>query len=163
MSDETKPRPLAIEAAAVEPRAKKSFYPEPFAARVAGRSKRMLGEPFGLKNFGVNLTRLEPGAQSALMHRHTKQDEFIYVVEGVATLVTDRGEATLGPGMCAGFAAGGVAHHLVNRSTAPVVFLEIGDRTPGDSADYPADDIALEAGPGVPGSYRFTRKDGTPY
>lgn len=163
MSDSANPRPLAIEAAAVEPRAKKSFYPEHFAARVAGRTKKMLGEVFGLKNFGVNLTRLEPGAQSALMHRHTRQDEFIYVLEGTPTLVSEQGEATLGPGQCAGFPAGGAAHHLVNRSAAPVLFLEIGDRTPGDSAEYPADDIVLEAGPGVPGSYRFTRKDGTPY
>lgn len=163
MSTETKTFPLALPATEVAPRAKRSFYPAPFSERVAGREKRMLGDLFGLKNFGVNLTRLEPGAQSALMHRHAKQDEFIYVLEGAPTLVTDQGEVELAPGMCAGFAAGGVAHHLVNRTNAPVVFLEVGDRMPGDSAEYPQDDIVLEAGSGVPGGYRFTRKDGTPY
>lgn len=163
MSTETAAVPLAVTAADIPPRPKRSFYPPPFSERVAGRDKRILGEVFGLKNFGVNLTRLEPGSQSALMHRHFKQDEFIYVLEGTPVLVTDTGEVQLSPGQCAGFAAGGVAHHLVNRSSAPVVFLEIGDRTPGDTADYPADDIVLQAGPLVPGGYRFTKKDGTPY
>jgi uncharacterized cupin superfamily protein len=124
MSAETVALPLAVIAADAAPRPKRSFYPPPFSARVEGRDKRILGEIFGLKNFGVNLTRLEPGAQSALMHRHFKQDEFIYVLEGTPTLVTDKGEVPLSPGQCAGFAAGGVAHHLVNRSNAPVVFLE---------------------------------------
>jgi uncharacterized cupin superfamily protein len=163
MSSETASPLLALTAAAVAPRPKRSFYPPPFSARVEGRTKRVLGEAFGLRNFGVNLTRLEPGAQSALLHRHTRQDEFIYVLEGTPTLLTDTGAVELAPGMCAGFPAGGVAHHLVNRSAAPVVFLEIGDRSPGDAAEYPADDLVLEAGSGVPGGYRFTKKDGTAY
>jgi uncharacterized cupin superfamily protein len=87
-----------------------------------GREKRALGDIFGLSNFGVNLTRLAPGAQSALRHAHTKQDELIYVLQGHPTLVTDAGETVLEPGMCAGFKAGsGDAHHLVNRSAADVV------------------------------------------
>jgi uncharacterized cupin superfamily protein len=51
---------------------------------MAKRQKRLLGDLFGLTNFGVNLTRLTPGGESALLHRHrhNKQDEFIYVLEG---------------------------------------------------------------------------------
>jgi uncharacterized cupin superfamily protein len=125
-------KPLAVVASTATPRPKSSGYPEPFRARVEGREKRTLGDLFGLKNFGVNLTTLRPGAESALLHRHTKQDEFIYIVAGAPTLVTDEGEIVLSPGMCAGFPATGLAHHLVNRSSEYVVYLEIGDRTPGD-------------------------------
>jgi uncharacterized cupin superfamily protein len=127
---------------------------------MAGREKRPLGDLFGLKNFGVNLTRLAPGGLSALLHRHTKQDEFVYIVSGSPTLVTDSGEVTLAPGMCAGFPAGGLAHCLANRTDSDVLYLEVGDRTPGDIAEYPADDLAASLGPE---GWRFTHKDGRPY
>ncbi|HJQ61115.1 MAG TPA: cupin domain-containing protein [Vineibacter sp.] len=159
MSD-TSP-PLAILAAAAAPRVRPSNYPEPFAARMAKREKRPLGDLFGLKNFGVNLTRLAPGGHSSLMHRHSRQDEFVYIIEGEAVLVTEAGETHLSPGMCAGFAAGGVAHHLVNRSERDVEFLEIGDRQSGDQGIYPADDI--QAVMDDDGKWRFAHKDGTPY
>ena len=153
--------PLAIRAADAPLRARASNYPEPFASRMAGREKRPLGDLFGLANFGVNLTTLKPGAQSALLHRHSRQDEFIYVVSGRPTLVTDRGERELSPGDCAGFPAGGLAHCLVNRGHEDAIYLEIGDRTPGDSGEYPADDIAARLGPD--GKWLFTRKDGAAY
>ena len=109
----------------------------------------------------MNLTTLKPGAVSALRHAHTKQDEFVYILEGRPTLVTDAGRTALKPGMCAGFKGGtGDAHHLVNETTEDVVYLEIGDRTPGDSATYPDDDIAAVA---VDAGWRFVHKDGTPY
>ncbi len=160
MSDQVHP-PLAIAADSAPPKTKPSNYPEPFFSRMAGREKRPLGDLFGLRNFGVNLTRLAPGGESALLHRHGRQDEFIYVLEGEPTLVTDAGEQSLSPGMCAGFPAGGVAHQLVNRSKTDVVYLEIGDRSAGDEASYPADDIA--AALGADGQWRFTHKDGRPY
>ncbi|MBN8281338.1 MAG: cupin domain-containing protein [Gammaproteobacteria bacterium] len=153
--------PSAVLAAAVPPRPRKTVYPEPFASRVAGRDKTALGDLFGLRNFGVNLTRLEPGAQSALRHAHRVQDELVYVLQGTPTLVTDDGETELAPGMCAGFRAGtGNAHHLVNRSAADVVYLEIGDRTPGDEVNYPDDDIRAVL---VDGRWVITHKDGRPY
>lgn len=157
----TDARPLAVRAEDVAPRAKPSNYPEPFFSRMLKREKRQLGDVFGLKNFGVNLTRLGPGGESALLHRHTRQDEFVYILQGTATLVTESGEAELRPGMCAGFAAGSFAHQLVNRGTGDVVYLEIGDRLPGDAADYPADDI--RAALGADGKWAFARKDGRPY
>jgi len=129
---------------------------------MAGREKRPLGDLFGLTNFGVNLTRLAPGAVSALRHAHSHQDEFVYVIEGHPTLVTDAGETQLAPGMCAGFKAGtGDAHHLVNRTKSDVLYLEVGDRTPGDEGSYPDDDLQAALGPD--GKWRYTRKNGTPY
>jgi len=155
------PRPVALRAADAPPRAKASNYPEPFASRMAKRDKRPLGDLFGLKSFGVNLTRLKPGGQSALRHAHTVQDEFVYILEGRPTLVTDAGRTALQPGMCAGFKGGtGDAHHLVNESDADVVYLEMGDRLPGDSAVYPDDDIEARM---IEGRWRFVHKDGTPY
>ena len=153
--------PVAIIASDVRPRAKNSNYPEPFASRMAGRVKRQLGDLFGLVNFGVNMTRLLPGGASALRHAHTVQDEFIYILEGHATLITDEGETALAPGMCAGFKAGtGNGHHLVNRSGGDVVYLEVGDRLAGDSATYPDDDIQATM---QDGGWKFTHKDGRPY
>jgi uncharacterized cupin superfamily protein len=152
---------IALVAADAPPRVKPSNYPPTFAARVASRVKRPLGDLFGLRNFGVNLTRLPPGGRSALFHRHSKQDELVYVLEGRPTLVTDDGETELSPGMCAGFRAGGTAHHLVNDTATDVVYLEVGDRTPSDEATYPRDD--LQAVTGADGAWRFLRKDGTPY
>jgi uncharacterized cupin superfamily protein len=153
--------PTAIRATDVPPRAKASNYPEPFASRMRGREKRPLGDVFGLASFGVNLTRLAPGAQSALRHAHTHQDEFVYILEGRPTLITDAGRSPLAPGMCAGFKGGtGDAHHLVNETAEDVVYLEIGDRLPGDGVAYPHDDIEARR---FEGGWRFTRKDGTPY
>lgn len=154
--------PTALLAADAPPRKRQSTYPATFAARVAGRLKRPLGDPFGLTNFGVNLTRLAPGAMSALRHAHAKQDEFVYVLEGEPTLVTDEGETPLRPGMCAGFKAGsGNAHHLINFTDRDVVFLEVGDRTSGDGAVYPDDDLVAVFDP--EGRWRYTHKDGTLY
>ena len=156
-SERSRPRdPLLAEDA--PRRSKPSSYPPEFAARMAGREKRPLGDLFGLTNFGVNLTRLSPGAVTALRHRHARQDEFVYVLAGAPTLVTDEGEFQLAPGMCAGFPAGGTAHHLVNRTDADVTILEIGDRTAGDEATYPDDD--LQAALGADGKWCFTRKNG---
>ena len=157
-----KPVPISVVASSVAPRANLSIYPEPFFSMMRGREKRQLGDAFGLKNFGVNLTRLSPGDMSALRHNHTKQDEFVYILEGEATLVTDSGETLLKPGMCAGFKAGtGDAHHLVNRTKKDVMFLEVGDRNAGDSVSYPDDDVVAVFG--SDGKWKYSRKDGTPY
>lgn len=151
----------AVKATDVPLRTKPSNYPEPFRSMMAGRAKSQLGDVFGLKNFGVNLTRLSAGSQSSLFHKHTKQDEFIFILQGTPTLITDEGEQLLEPGMCAGFPANGTAHQLVNRSESEVVYLEVGDRTPGDEGLYPRDD--LQAQLSSTGQWVFTHKDGTPY
>lgn len=142
-------------------RTKPSNYPEPFASMMAGRQKRPLGDVFGLANFGVNLTRIAPGAVSALQHVHTRQDEFIYILEGRPTLVLDGEDMQMEPGMVMGFSAGGAAHHVENRTDCDCLVLEIGDRTAGDEVRYPVDDI--QALLGEDGKWRFAHKDGSSY
>lgn len=119
-----------------------SGYPAPHDAPCQLRSRRRLGDAFGLTQFGVNLLELPPGAWSSQRHWHEQQEELIYVLEGEVTLVTDEGETVLTPGMTAGFRAGsGNGHHLVNRSASPVRVLEVGTRTDKEVAHYP--DIAM--------------------
>lgn len=156
-----KENPIAVVATEAPPRSKPSNYPEPFASRMVGREKRTLGDLFGLTNFGVNLTRLMPGAISALRHAHTRQDEFIYILQGSPTLHTDSGHTRLSPGMCAGFKAGtSNGHCLLNETSEEVLYLEVGDRTPGDQAVYPDEDLKAAL---VDGQWKFTHKDNTPY
>ena len=153
--------PVALAADQAPPRTKQSSYPEPFASRMAGREKRPLGDLFGLTNFGVNLTRLAPGASSSLRHAHTRQDEFVYILRGYPTLHTDVGRTRLAPGMCAGFKAGtGNGHCLINETAQDVLYLEVGDRTPGDEGSYPDDDLKAVM---AEGKWKFTHKDGSPY
>jgi uncharacterized cupin superfamily protein len=151
-----------IAAGKVAERRRKTIYPEPFASQVEGRTKRPLGDHFGLTNFGINLTELAPGSVSALLHHHSKQDEFIYIVSGAPTLVLDDSEYRLRAGDCCGFKAGtGLGHQLVNRTDSTVVYLEVGDRTAGDYAVYPRDDLKFTQIEG--GAWILTHKDGTPY
>lgn len=134
-----------------------SSYPEPFRSRVLPREKRALGDATGLTKVGVNLTTLMPGKESSVRHYHSREDELVFVLEGEVVLRTDEGEQTLGPGMCAGFPAGATnGHHLVNRTTKPARYLEISNRDPADTAEYPDDDLRYSKGPD--GSAVFTRK-----
>lgn len=152
---------VAIFASEAPLRAKPSVYPPILAARMKGREKRPLGDLFGLNNFGVNLTKLSSGATSALRHAHSKQDEFVYILQGNPTLHTNNGRQKLSPGMCVGFRAGtGNAHSLINETFEEVIYLEIGDRTGGDEVIYPDDDLSARF---VDGAWVFSHKDGTPY
>jgi len=149
-----------IEAESVVPRVG-SIYPAPFAATLAGREKRALGDALGLTQFGVNLVTLRPGAWSSQRHWHENEDEFVYVLEGEITLVTDAGETLLRPGMAAGFPAGKPdGHHLINRTSEPALYLEVGTRAATEVAHY--SDIDL-GGRKENGRYTFTRKNGEPH
>ena len=137
-------------------------YPEPYRADNQLRYNRRLGNHAGLTNYGVNLTRIVPGGQSSHRHAHTRQDEFVYVLEGEVVLETDSGAQVLKAGMCAGFPAGtGDAHRFLNRASADALLLVVGDRTGDDEISYP--DIDMRAQLGVDGKYRFTRKDGSSF
>lgn len=138
-----------------------TIYPAPLDEGFNGRIKRAMTGALGLTQFGVNLTTLEPGAKSSLRHWHAHEDECIYVLSGVLTLVQDDGEHVLTAGMAAGFPAGDAnAHHLINRSADPATYLEIGTRSETESATYADVDLRAEKQGGV---YRFFHKDGTPY
>jgi uncharacterized cupin superfamily protein len=155
------PRPIAAQN--VPPNSIKSNAPEPFASMMQGREKRKLGDHFGLNNFGVNMTTLQPGGISALKHQHTKQDEFIYILKGRPSLIYGEFEYRMEPGECFGFKCNSrVAHQLINRSSSEeVTYLEIGVRTDNDQVSYPDEDLCAVSGKG--GTWTFTHKDGTPY
>ena len=153
--------PQAVHALDISAPILQTRYPEPFASLVRGRTKRRLGDHFGLETFGVNLVHMAPGGVSTVRHHHSAEDEFVYVLSGTATLVTDHGDQLVGPGMCVGFKAGtGQSHQLVNRSQAEVVYLEVGARLDSDTVVYPFDDLALKK---TATDWEFTHKDGQSY
>lgn len=149
-----------LDAKTVVPRSGTNYLPQ-FAYVVQGREKRVLGDVFGLTQFGVNLTTLAPGSASALRHWHAREDEFVFVVSGEITLIDNLGEHVLTSGMCAGFKAGVAnGHCLVNRSAAPASYIEIGTRAAEESAEYPDVDLKAEK---RAGKWSYMKKDGTPY
>jgi uncharacterized cupin superfamily protein len=134
-------------------------YPDPFAEAVNGRSKQALGDAGGLTQFGVNLIELQPGAASSQRHWHSHEDEFVMVVSGELTLVTDEGETLMRAGDCAAFPAGRPnGHHLINRGWGNALFLCVGSRIAEDEARYPDIDLVHD---GKTKSY--SHRDGTPY
>ena len=138
---------------------KGSLYPAPFGEKAARRIKQGLGDAGGLSDFGVNLTQLPPGEWSSQRHWHSAEDEFVYVLSGELALITDDGEEILRPGDCAAFPKNQAnGHHLINKSTGPVVVLEIGTRSAEDVCEYPDIDMRIDSRFG-----RYTHRDGTPY
>jgi uncharacterized cupin superfamily protein len=136
-------------------------YPPPFDRMVGGRSRKRLGNAARLDQFGVNLTTLKPGAASALRHWHEKEDELVYILHGEVVLIEDAGETVLRPGDAAGFKAGTPnGHHLVNKSNADAVLLEIGTRSKHERAEYPDHDLLVVRDDD---GQRYTRKNGQPY
>jgi len=136
-----------------------SGYPKPFDAPCSERTRRRLGEAGGLRDFGVNLMTLPPGGWSSQRHWHSDEDEFVYLLEGKVTLVEDAGETLLRAGECAAFPKGsGNGHHLINRSSAIAVYLEVGSRNPNDLTTCSDIDMMSSNADG-----RFVHKDGSPF
>jgi len=147
-----------IDIAAV-PARQGSGYPPPFDAPCAARTRQRLGHAGGLRDFGINLMRLPPGGWSSQRHWHSDEDEFVYVLEGELTLIEDDGQTLLRAGDCAAFPKGtGNGHHMINRSGAMAVYLEVGSRNPADLTTCSDIDLKSAAADG-----RFVHKDGRPY
>ena len=139
-----------------------TVYPAEFKHVCEGREKAALGNVAGLTQFGVNLTRLKPGAASALRHWHENEDEFVYVVEGELVLIEDGGETLLRTGDAAGFKAGVPnGHQLINKTNRDAVYLEVGTRAPNERAHYP--DVDLDLVRETDGTLRLSHKSGEPY
>ena len=139
----------------------KGVYPHPHRAVTDGREKAALGNVAGLTQFGVNLTRLKPGAASALRHWHEQEDEFVYVIEGELVLVEDNGELPLKPGDCAGFKAGASnGHQLVNKSQRDALYLEVGTRAKTEHVTYPDHDLVLKRDES---GRKYFHRNGEPY
>ena len=159
------PRPPALDPPALNPSTvpvrKGSPHRHPYREQLAGRQKRALGDALGIANFGVNLVELGPGDWSSPRHWHSHEDEFVFVLDGELTLVTESGEQRLTAGMAAGFPAGVEdGHHLVNRSDGPARYLEIGTRDLDDVAHYADIDLLGRNGPD---GRVFTNRKGEPY
>ena len=139
---------------------KGSDYPSPFDEPCAARVRTPLGDAVGLKDFGVNLLQLPPGAWSSQRHWHSAEDEFVFVMSGEVVLVTNDGETTLRAGDCAGFPrAAADGHHLINKSMTTAVCLEVGTRTTGrDVCTYADIDMVIDDKVGL-----YTHKNGRPY
>jgi uncharacterized cupin superfamily protein len=136
-----------------------SNYPPPFDEPCLGQTFQRLGRSSGLTRFGVNLSVIPPGGWSSQRHWHSHEDEFVMVVEGEVTLITNTGEELLRPGDCAAFKAGDPdGHHLINRTNRIAKVLEIGNAEADDVCVY--SDIDMIAGPG---DACYRRVDGTPY
>jgi len=135
-----------------------SRYPKPYDAPCLDKLRRRLALAAGLKQIGINLLELNPGAWSSQRHWHTEAEEFVYVLEGEVVLVTEGDEETLRAGDCIGFLPGNPdGHHLQNRSSAPARILEIGSANlRNDTTHYPDVDLRASAA-------GYSRKDGTPY
>jgi uncharacterized cupin superfamily protein len=151
----------ALDPATVAPRIGITPYPEKYRAPVSKRERRALGDPCGLKSFGVNLTTIPPDGWSSQRHWHSREDEFIFIVSGELVLVTNGGEQVLRAGQCAGFPANsGDGHHFVNRTDRPATILEVGGRDPQDAVDYPDVDMMVRP---TPAGRKFMSKAGEPY
>ena len=138
-----------------------TFYPAQFQAECLGRHKQAIGDAAGLTQFGVNITRISPGAASALRHWHEQEDEFIYVLEGELVLVENDGEVVLKPGDAAGFKAGsGNAHRLINRGNRDAVYFDVGTRAKSERVHYPDVDLVMERDDK---SRRYLHRSGEPY
>ena len=138
-----------------------SFYPAPFQAEHKGRHKQALGDVVGLTQFGVNISRIEPGASTALRHWHEQEDEFIYMLEGELVLIENDGETVLKPGDAAGFKAGsGIAHKLINRGQRDAVYFEVGTRAKSERVHYPDVDLVMERDDK---GRRYLHRNGEPY
>lgn len=147
-----------INVAAV-PERKGSGYPAPFHEPCMNRVRQSLGDAGGLTQFGVNLLQLRPGAWSSQRHWHSAEDEFVYVLSGEVTLVTDKGEEVLRAGDCAAFAKDVAdGHHLINKTNVVAVCLEVGTRSDDDFCRYPDIDMQIDSKVD-----RYTHRDGTPY
>jgi uncharacterized cupin superfamily protein len=141
------------------PQRKGSGYPAPFHLKAGERVRQALGDAGGLNDFGVNLMHLPPGAWSSQRHWHSAEDEFVWVLSGEVTLVTDEGEQVLRAGDCAAFAKNQPnGHHLINESGDMTVVLEVGTRSTQDVCEYPDIDMRIDARDG-----QYRRRDGTPY
>jgi uncharacterized cupin superfamily protein len=136
-----------------------SGYPQPFDAPCADRVRRRLGDAGGLTDFGLNIMRLPPGNWSSQRHWHSHEDEFVFILQGEVVLVENDGETILRAGECAAFPKNtGNGHHMINRSTADAVYLEVGSRHPDDMTTCADIDLKSANADGL-----WRHKDGTPY
>lgn len=136
-----------------------SDYPVPYAEPISSRVRQALGRAGGLTDVGINLVHLPPGSWSSQRHWHTREEEFVYVLAGELTLLTDTAEQLLRTGDGAAFPKNVPdGHHMINRGAEMAVYLDIGTRCADDTCSYSDIDLHLEPEPA-----EYSHKDGTAY
>ena len=101
-----------------------------------------VGDLGQLTQFGVNKTILPPKSATAMRHWHEEEDEFVFIISGMATLIDNDGEHEMNTGDCATFKAGdNNGHAIVNKSNEDVVLLEVGTRSQKDIVHYTDKDL----------------------
>lgn len=131
------------------------------AAELGHYEALLLSDTGGLTQFGAFTETLPPGARSSDRHWHEKEDEFLYMLNGEATLVENDGEHVLTPGDSCCWPAGvDNGHHVINRSASPCTYLVVGSRLDTDTVHYSDIDKILYR---ENGQRRLTRRDGTPF
>jgi uncharacterized cupin superfamily protein len=136
-------------------------YPPGFDGLSDGKEVKNLSSPLGLRNFVVALVRLAPGAQDALRHWHSKQDEFVYMLDGELTLVTDARETTVSRGQSLGFRFGVEdGHMLENRSDLPATFMVVVGSRKDEVVTFSDHDLVLDDKTSGP---IWQHRNGVPY
>jgi uncharacterized cupin superfamily protein len=113
----------------------------------------------GLTQFGAHVETLQPGSRSSERHWHEKEDEFLCLISGEATVMENDGAHVLQPGDAACWPAGiENAHCVVNRSDAPCTYFIVGTRPTYDICHYPDAGRSLHT---EGETWRMVRDDGT--
>ncbi len=97
----------------------------------------MLSRLAGLGRIAVNLAWIPPGKESAVFHRHHREEEWLYVLEGRGVAEVEDAEHEVGPGDFLGFPPG-IAHHLRATGDRDLRVLVGGEVIPDvEVADFP--------------------------
>jgi uncharacterized cupin superfamily protein len=99
--------------------------------------RRAIGRAAGLLRLGINLVRLLPGRRSSWPHAESREEEFVYVLEGDVDAWIDGVIYSMKPGDFAAFPSGtGICHTFINNSEREVKLLVGGDAEKSDNRIY---------------------------
>ncbi len=153
-------RPNVIRAGSVPGKSPAGSAPAPYDD-LGDYLAHALSDAGGLTQFGAFTETLMPGARSSHRHWHSDEDEFLYTVDGIATLHENDGTRDLPPGSCVCWPAGVPnAHCLENRTNQPITYFVAGSRLPEDDVTYPDIDLHYSRRKDL---RTLSHKDGTPY
>ena len=102
----------------------------------------------GEGKLAVNFYTLLPGKSNYPYHQHFGKEELFYIISGVATLKTPKGDIEVKEGDVIVIPANeNGAHMLTNTSDSPVTYLDVDTQTPSDVILYPdSGNVRLMAG-----------------
>jgi len=90
--------------------------------------KRAIGRAAGLRQLGIHLVRVPPGARTSYPHAESAEEEFVYVVEGEVDAWIDGELHRMRAGDFAAFPSGtGICHTFLNDGERDAVLLAGGE------------------------------------